>query len=81
MTGISHGRKLFATDFGYIGLAPPTSIVGDEICVLFGSKVPYVFRREGSYCKFVGECYIFGLMNSEVLNGLEESLEEDFIFI
>ena len=81
VTGISHGRRLFVTDFGYLGLAPSTSIIGDEICVLFGGKVPYVFRREGFHCRFVGECYVFGLMNGEVLEGLEESLEEDFVFI
>lgn len=81
VTGISHGRRLFVTDFGYLGLAPSTSNVGDEICVLFGGKVPYVFRREGFHCRFVGEGYIFGLMNGEVLERLEDSLEEDFIFI
>lgn len=81
ITGISHGRRLFITDLGYLGLAPVASVVGDEICIILGATVPYVIRREGRYCRFVGECYILGLMNGEAVDGLDMSLEEKFVFV
>jgi hypothetical protein len=78
--GIAHGRRSFITDLGFIGLAPLASKVGDEICVLFGGSIPFVIRRDGNYCRFVGECYVYGIMNGEVLDKLDESQVEDFLF-
>ena len=69
--GIAYGRRVFITDLGYIGLVPLASMVGDEVCVLLGSKVPYVIRREGTQYRFVGECYVFGMMDGEVLEGID----------
>ncbi|KAK3386470.1 heterokaryon incompatibility protein-domain-containing protein [Podospora didyma] len=67
--GIAYGRRLFVSDLGFIGLAPLASVIGDEVCLLAGGDVPFVVRREavGSdensapRCRFVGECYVFGL--------------------
>lgn len=81
ITGISHGRRLFVTDLGYLGLAPVASVVGDEICIILGASVPYVIRREGSHCRFIGECYILGLMNGEAVEGLDMNLKEKFVFV
>lgn len=68
------------TELGHMGLAPLASAVGDELVALFGGKVLYIIRREGDMCRFIGECYVYGLMNGEVLEGLDESCVEDFVF-
>lgn len=67
--GIAYGRKSFVTETGFIGLGPRASLAGDEIVALLGGTVPYVVRRvrENIY-SFVGECYVFGIMNGEVLS-------------
>ena len=75
-SGIASGRRVFVTELGYIGLAPLASMVGDEICVLMGSKVPHAVRRDGETYRFVGECYVFGMMDGEVLEGLDEIYTE-----
>ncbi|KAK3983887.1 het-6-heterokaryon incompatibility protein, partial [Cladorrhinum sp. PSN332] len=64
-------RRVFVTELGYIGLAPIASMLGDEVCVLMGSKVPHVIRRDGDIYRFVGECYVYGIMDGEVLQGID----------
>jgi hypothetical protein len=44
----SEHRKLFLTANGYLGLGPAAMEVGDQVCVLFGANVPYVYRSPGS---------------------------------
>ena len=61
-------RQFCVTKKGYMGWAPPAAAVGDRICVLFGGQVPYVVRRQKEGYKFLGESYIHGMMNGEVLN-------------
>ncbi|KAM5349851.1 hypothetical protein ACJ41O_006356 [Fusarium nematophilum] len=77
--GIAYGRRLFIMDLGYIGLAPLATAVGDEVCVLLGGNVPYVIRQEGQRYRFVGECYVFGIMDGEVLDGLDPSVCTNFV--
>ena len=77
-----HGRCFFTTEKGYMGLAPPSTRSGDLICVLLGGKTPYVLRRDGKgFHRFIGECYIEGLMNGEAMNRLDsgESGLEEFV--
>jgi hypothetical protein len=80
VTGIAHGRLLFLTELGYVGLAPAASIIGDEIVSLFGGKVLYMTRRVGERFRFIGECYVLGLMHGEILDGLDEARVEHFEF-
>ena len=65
---------LFETKDGYFALGPKTMQNGDFICVLFGSKVPFVMRRVDDYFVLVGECFILGLMDGEAVGWLEEGL-------
>jgi hypothetical protein len=61
------GRELFGTRDGYIGLGDITLQGGDLVCVLFGGKMPFVLRQvEGGY-RFIGECYVHGIMLGEAL--------------
>lgn len=63
------GRRMVTTEKGYIGMALELSRRGDLVCVLFGCRMPVVLRPEGDYFRFMGECYIHGLMFGE---GIED---------
>lgn len=65
------GRRLITTNKGYIGLAPMASKRRDIICVLFGCSTPVVLRplEEGGY-RFMGECYVHGIMEGEAMTML-----------
>jgi hypothetical protein len=38
-------KAIFVTETGYIGCGPPTTRVGDEVCVLYGGKTPFVVQK------------------------------------
>ncbi|KAK4960681.1 hypothetical protein LTR28_005030 [Elasticomyces elasticus] len=72
------GRTYFTTMKRYMGLGPKYARQGDKICVFTGSHVPFIVRphRDQSY-QLVGECYVHGIMQGEVLrmnNILEEPI-------
>ena len=57
-----------STSHMYFGLAPGEAQKGDIICVLFGCSVPVVLRDSGNgYHEFIGECYIHGIMDGEIV--------------
>jgi Heterokaryon incompatibility protein (HET) len=68
-----YGRRLMTTETGYIGLGPLASRKGDKVCVLFGCSTPVVLRPlpNGGY-KFIGECYVHGIMEGEAIAMLEK---------
>ena len=81
--GYCRGRNLCVTDGGYLGSVPTGSLVGDKICLLFGSRVPFLLREcnEG-YFKLVGECYIHGMMDGEgMMDPNIDALSRDFEII
>lgn len=67
---------LFLTEHGRIGLAPLGELieVGDVCCIVFGATVPFLLTpaKEGRH-RLIGECYIHGVMNGEVVQELAES--------
>lgn len=60
-------RRFFVTDSGHIGLAPVGTNAGDQLCIFFGGHVPYVLRGQGDHHKFIGECYVHGIMDGEAM--------------
>jgi hypothetical protein len=66
--GWQHGRRLFISTAGYVGLAQAQAEPGDLLAVVEGASVPFVFceRPAGGY-ELVGEAYVDGLMDGEVL--------------
>ena len=73
-------RRKLRTARGYLGLAPNTAQLHDLVCVLWGGKVPYIIRVQahgsehhsyGTHVEctysFIGEGYVHGLMDGEVL--------------
>lgn len=84
-------RRFAITKQGYFGLVPYWAKIGDEICVLNGCDVPYCIRRIDSEgfgkgevglgrFHFLGECYIHGVMNREILTS-EELKTQQLIFV
>ena len=77
-------QRFCITKDGYMGLVPDVATPGDIIAVFLGGVVPFVLRPisgdegdnkwEKRYL-LVGECYVHGVMNGEVLTGNEEVVE------
>ncbi|PMD43635.1 hypothetical protein L207DRAFT_510144 [Hyaloscypha variabilis F] len=65
------GRRMVTTEKGYIGMALELSRRGDLVCLLFGCRMPVVLRPEGEYFRFMGECYMHGLMFGEGMKAFE----------
>jgi hypothetical protein len=78
-----HGRSFFISTNGFMGLVPEKAAPGDEICLFFGGAPPVVLQRrsnrEGDIYGFVGECYVYGLVNGEALDGVPLQLIQDFV--
>nr|POF17907.1 heterokaryon incompatibility protein 6, or allele [Quercus suber] len=68
--GPTHGRVMFASSTGYLGLVPHGTQEGDVVFVVRGADVPFVLRSrtDGAY-ELVGEAYVQGIMCGEALDG------------
>jgi len=70
------------TATGYVGLVPHATSDTDEVFMFQGSDLPFVLRplptRPGYY-RFVGGCYIHGLMKGEAWK-LEQGRSVIFLF-
>lgn len=69
IAGNAMARRFCSTVEGRLGCVPVSAKVGDDICILFGRDVPCVIRARGhgSY-GFVGQCYVHGIMDGEVMD-------------
>jgi hypothetical protein len=68
---VNIGRKIVTTARGFFGLVSETTHKDDIICVLLGCTMPVALRPVGEYYKFVGECYIHGIMEGEAMEMLK----------
>lgn len=72
------GRCLFVTRKGYVGLGPLFAREGDEVWIIPGAKVPFVFGKapdnDPSHRVFKGESYVHGIMHGEVVQDHEGEL-------
>lgn len=64
------GRCLVWSDCGYLCLAPGETKPGDWICVLFGGHVLYILRPVDKRLYLIGECYVHGFMDGQVMEFL-----------
>ncbi|TID21403.1 HET-domain-containing protein [Venturia nashicola] len=72
-------RRLFVTKQGYLGMGPASTQVDDDVYVLLGSRVPFVTRKSSSTIEvgdlstprisLIGECYVHGIMDGEIISG------------
>ncbi|RDW57305.1 hypothetical protein BP5796_12755 [Coleophoma crateriformis] len=61
---------------GREALVPSHARPGDEICVLYGCRVPVVLRSSGvDSWTFIGDAYVDGCMHGQVFNGYAQSDE------
>jgi hypothetical protein len=82
----SSGQSFFITEKGYMGNGPWKMMVGDEVHVLRGGKLPLVLRRDPSIMVDVdlqeefgskiytlsGQCYLHGIMDGEAAGNFDE---------
>ena len=70
--GPCFGRRFGQTQKAYLCLLPAAARVGDQIALFLGGPVLYVLRPVQSVLafqyEFVGECYVHGLMDGQVLD-------------
>ncbi|OTA52530.1 HET-domain-containing protein [Hypoxylon sp. EC38] len=67
-------RRFFVTTNGYVGLGPPSLETGDSVCVLVPGTVAYALRdSEKGRWKYVGECYLHGIMNGEIIEDVAQN--------
>jgi len=66
-------RRFFVTRKGYMGLGPHKTQEGDVVTLLKGCSVPVLLRADetGKYHHFVGEVYVCGIMDGEMMEELE----------
>jgi Heterokaryon incompatibility protein (HET) len=76
---VCDGRRFFTTGGGFFGIGPGIVEIGDYVCVLLGSDVPYILRYKpnsgyasGGY-RLIGECYVHGVMRGEVVRASGEA--------
>jgi hypothetical protein len=64
-------RRLYLTEDQQLGLGPQSAEVGDEVWLVDGAQVPFILRpvagKEQTFT-LVGETYVHGFMNGEMLD-------------
>jgi len=58
-------RRLATTKAGYLCMAPFDTRPKDIVAILNDCRVPVVLRAEEDHFKFIGTCYVHGIMNGE----------------
>lgn len=77
MREVKTGRRMFSTKTGLMGMGPKSVQEGDEVWVALGARVPYVVRPVGKgfperTYRLVGEAFVLGYMDGEVLKEKRE---------
>lgn len=76
------GRNFCVTREGALVHAPHGTKAGDKVVVFKGGRVPFLVRDvAGGHCQLVGECYIHGMMDGEVLKREDIMKEEKYFLI
>jgi hypothetical protein len=65
-------RRFFVTRKGFFGLGSPRIREGDVVTILKGCTVPVLLRADGKYQRFIGEAYVCGIMDGEMMEGLDD---------
>lgn len=70
-------RSFFISDSGFMGLAPLSAEPGDVVCIFLGGCTPFVIREIEDHYKFIRECFVYGIMQGEVMKDLPEEKVTD----
>jgi hypothetical protein len=63
-------RKFCITEEGRMAIVPPLALEGDIICIIKGTRMPFVLRKtkreDLAVYQIIGCCYVHGVMDGEV---------------
>ncbi|KAH9242293.1 hypothetical protein K456DRAFT_1879274 [Colletotrichum gloeosporioides 23] len=76
----TRNRAFAGTHNGYYVLGPKMMEPGDAVCVLYGGNLPFCLRPWGSKYLLVGECYVHGIMNGEMIEAAERKGIQEEVF-
>ncbi|KAE8443757.1 hypothetical protein EG329_001437 [Mollisiaceae sp. DMI_Dod_QoI] len=65
-------RTMIVSSKGYIGLTPPRALSGDRICIILGCSLPVILRKVDNGYRLIGDSYVHGIMQGEVMRELEK---------
>jgi len=74
------GRRLITTTNGYLGTAPEAVLKGDILAILYGCNYPVVLRPCGDCYMLIGESYIDGAMDGELVEAMNRGEFEEIEF-
>ena len=64
-------KRVFCTNEGLIGLGPQLISDNDFVCILHGSKVPCILRKQGNGWEVIGQCFYEKGMHGELVDWKE----------
>lgn len=74
------GRRLITTTSGFLGTAPEAVLKGDILTILYGCSYPVVLRPSCDSFLLIGESYIDGVMDGELVETREGGKFEETDF-
>lgn len=63
-----HRKAAFVTETGHIGIGLRETVVGDEVHLVQGSDTPFVLRKTDGRYELIGETYVHGIMDGELVD-------------
>lgn len=81
MKNMVRPQALFVTESGRFGLGPRNIQPGQEVWVLGGSRFPVILNRRSAGAEdkgftFAGECFVYGVMRGEAVEGRGQEQRE-----
>jgi hypothetical protein len=82
MSTFAFNRHFFTTETGSLGIGSRALRRKDLVCVLLGTGVPFVLRQIGAdRFVLVGEAYVHGIMDGEVMRSEEQHQWRNFYIV
>jgi len=75
-SALTTGQFLVVTKEGYFGKCHKKPVKGDNVCIFPGCAMPMILRPFQEYHKLLGEAYVNGIMDGEVMTALGEGKRE-----
>lgn len=69
------GNSFFVTQNPFVGLGASHARPGDTVCILKGGRTPFILRKANTNkneYQLVGECYVHGIMQGELMRDVNE---------
>jgi hypothetical protein len=70
---LNEGRSLALTKNGYLAWVPEVSVENDMIFIVAGSPAPLVLRAQGGEYEYLGESYVHGIMDGELVEMVDRT--------